>query len=157
MSHYGPLVLRLALSAVFIAHGARKLFGVFGGPGLAGTAALFESQGLAAPLPLAILAGVVELCGGALLIPGVWTRLAAALLIADVGVGLWKVQLTYGFFLNWTLEPGVGHGIEFSLILVAALTCLILTGPGALSVDGRRARSAEAQAAGRARIRATGG
>jgi putative oxidoreductase len=156
MSQYGPLVLRLALGAVFVAHGAQKLFGLFGGAGLAGTAEYFAGVGLAPPLALAIMMGVAELAGGLLVLAGAWTTVAAGVLIADVAIGIWKIQLPYGFFLNWRLEPGVGHGIEYSLILAAALGCLILTGPGALSADGRRARSEELSAAGRARIRATG-
>jgi uncharacterized membrane protein YphA (DoxX/SURF4 family) len=51
------------------------------------------------------------------------------------------------------MRPGVGHGFEFNMVLVAGLVCIIFSGPGALSVDAFRARSAESQAAGRARAR----
>jgi uncharacterized membrane protein YphA (DoxX/SURF4 family) len=43
--------------------------------------------------------------------------------------------------MNWTLKPGVGHGYEFNLLLIAGLVCLILTGPGRFSVDHWRAAS----------------
>ena len=43
---------------------------------------------------------------------------------------------------------------EFNLALAGALASLMLTGPGAFSIDRRRARAAEAQAFGRARMRA---
>jgi putative oxidoreductase len=69
-------------------------------------------------------------------------------------VAVWTVHLSSGFFLNWTLAPGQGHGYEFNLALVAALVSLMLTGPGALSIDRHRARAAETQAFGRARMRA---
>jgi uncharacterized membrane protein YphA (DoxX/SURF4 family) len=69
-------------------------------------------------------------------------------------VAIWKVHLVNGFFLNWGMTPGVGHGVEFNLVLIGALLCLMLSGPGGLSIDWRRARSAESQAAGRARLRA---
>ena len=46
MQPYGPPVLRLALGAVFMAHGAQKLFGVWGGGGPEGTAAFFGQVGL---------------------------------------------------------------------------------------------------------------
>ena len=65
-------------------------------------------------------------------------------------VATWKVHLVNGFFLNWSVVPGQGHGYEFNLALIGALVSLMLTGPGALSVDGQRARSAEAEAYGRA-------
>ena len=59
-----------------------------------------------------------------------------------------------GFFLNWNLTPGQGHGYEFNFVLIGALISLMLSGPGAFSIDGRRARHAETQAYGRARLRA---
>src|SRR5262249_26547689 len=37
----------------------------------------------------------------------------------------WKVHLVHGFFLNWGLRPGVGHGFEFNLVLIGALLCLV--------------------------------
>ena len=75
-------------------------------------------------------------------------------LVADTAISTWKVHLANGFFLNWTLEPGVGHGYEYHLLLLAALVCLMFTGPGAASVDVGRVRSAEAAASARARLRA---
>ena len=78
----------------------------------------------------------------------------APLLALDLLVVAWKAYLFNGFFLNWTLTPGVGHGIEYHVVLVAALVCLMITGPGAFSVDGWRRRAEEAAAAGLARIRA---
>jgi putative oxidoreductase len=69
-------------------------------------------------------------------------------------VAVWKVHLPNGFFLNWYMRPGVGHGYEFNLTLIAGLLCLMFMGAGALSVDATRDRSAESEAAGRARLRA---
>jgi putative oxidoreductase len=154
MQSYGPAVLRLAVGAVFVAHGAQKLFAVWGGGGLTGTAAYFEQIGLTPAMPLAILQSVIELFGGLMLILGALTIVAAGALTASMLVAIWKVHLPHGFFINWALTPGQGHGYEFNFVLIAALVSLMLTGPGALSIDGRRARSAEAEAAGRARLRA---
>jgi putative oxidoreductase len=154
MQPYGPAVLRLALGAVFVAHGAQKLFGVWGGGGPDGTAAFFRQLGLEPAYPLALAAGVTELVGGLMLIIGAYALFAAFALLVVQGVAVWKVHYMNGFFLNWGLTPDRGHGIEFNLILAAALATLMLTGAGAFSIDRRRARDAEAEAAGRARLRA---
>jgi putative oxidoreductase len=154
MQPYGPVVLRLAAGSVFVAHGAQKLFGVWGGGGLPGTAAFFSQLGLTPAFPLALLVGLVEFAGGLTLIFGAFTLFAALALAIDMAVAVWKVHLINGFFLNWNMVPGHGHGYEFNLTLLGALVALMLTGPGALSVDGQRLRSAEARAYGRARLRA---
>jgi putative oxidoreductase len=152
MESYGPAVLRLMVGAMFVAHGMQKLFGAFGGGGLHGTAAYFESIGLAPGFPLAVAVGVVEFGGGLLLMAGALTRYAATALVFVMLGAIWNVHLANGFFLNWGLTAGRGHGMEYSLVIVAALVCLLLSGPGALSVDHSRLRSAESDAAGRARL-----
>jgi putative oxidoreductase len=151
---FGPLILRLALGVVFMAHGAQKVFGIWGGAGISGTAAFFSELGLFPAYPLALFVGLVELVGGLMLAAGAFTLITAALLAIHMSIAVWKVHLPNGFFLNWTNAPGLGHGYEFNLVLLAALACLMLTGPGAFSVDGRRENWAESEAAGRARLRA---
>ena len=154
IASYGPAVLRLALAAVFIAHGGQKLFGLWGGAGLQGTAAAFAQLGLAPAFPLAAGVGVLEFAGGLLLLLGAYTLPVSIALAVDMAVAIWKVHLINGFFLNWTITPGQGHGYEFNITLIAALICLMLAGPGAFSIDRRRASHAAALAAGRARLRA---
>jgi putative oxidoreductase len=139
MQHYGATVLRLAVGAVFVAHGAQKLFGIWGGSGLAATTASFSAVGLNPAYPLAVLVGVVELAGGLLLIVGALTLVTALALILITALAIWKGQ-----------PPNIEH----NLVLVASLAALMLGGAGAWSVDARRARNAEAEAAGRARLRA---
>ena len=153
MESFGPAVLRVMVGLAFVAHGAQKLFGAFGGDGLARTAAGFESIGLAPGFALALIVGLTEFAGGLMLIAGALTRYAAFALIAVMLGAMWKVHLANGFFINWALTPGRGHGVEYNLVLIAALACLALAGPGAFSVDHTRLRSAEADAAGRARLR----
>ncbi|HEX5474865.1 MAG TPA: DoxX family protein [Vicinamibacterales bacterium] len=147
MNRYGPTVLRLVVGATFAAHGAQKLFGVWNGGGLPATAAMIGSLGLSPAWPLAIVLGVVEFVGGLMLIGGAYTLWASLALLVDMVVAIWKVHLPHGYFL-------AQGGMEYNVVLVGALLALVLTGAGALSVDGRRARSAEIQAAGRARLRA---
>ena len=151
MRPYGPAALRLCVGAVFLAHGAQKLIGVWGGPGLAGTSAVLTQFGLPSPYayPLAILLALIEFIGGGLLVLGGLTRTVALLLAVDLGIFVWKVHYLNGFFLN---SPR-GQGVEYSLVLIGALLCLMLGGPGAFSVDEWRNSSAESMRAGRARAR----
>lgn len=151
MQSYGPAVLRASVGAVFIAHGAQKLFGIWGGPGLNGTAAMLTALGLPYGQPLAILLAVVEFGGGILLVLGGLTRWVTLALAVDMVVAIWKVHYRNGFFL--TDEAGRGGGAEYAIVLLAALLCLLLVGPGALSIDQSRSQSSEAAARNRARAR----
>ena len=154
LAPYGPAVLRVGLAIVFIAHGAQKLFGIWGGPGLDITAAFFAQMNLQPAMPLAIAVALVEFGGGLLLLVGGFTFVTALLLTLDMIVAVIKVHMPAGFFLNWNHVAGQEHGFEYNLALIASLICLMLTGPGALSLDARRASHAAAAAAGRARLRA---
>jgi len=151
MRPFGLTVLRLCVGAVFVAHGAQKLFGVWGGAGLDRTASMLAGLGLPYPFPFAVLLGATEFAGGILLMLGGLTQWVAIALAIDMGVAIWKVHYANGFFL--TSNSGRGQGSEYALVLLGALVCLMLTGPGSLSVDDRRDQSAEARARGRARAR----
>jgi len=158
MASVGLLVLRVALAVVFVAHGSNILFGAWGGPGIGAggiteTANYYASLGLAQPTLLAIAAGLVQLIGGVLLGIGFLTRAAAVALIAYLAVGIWKEHLKWGLFLNWRFAADQHHGIEYSLVLTAALVMFFFAGAGGLSIDGTRAKSKESRAAGRARLR----
>lgn len=146
MQPYGSAVLRVFVGTVFVAHGAQMLFGAWGGLGLSGTAAFMGQLGLGPGFPLALLVALVELVGGLMLIIGAFALFAALALAIVMGVAIWKVHFAGGFFLP--------AGYEYAFVLLGALISLMLTGPGAFSIDGRRARSAEAEAFGRARLRA---
>ncbi|HVH70722.1 MAG TPA: DoxX family protein [Candidatus Dormibacteraeota bacterium] len=137
---FGPAALRLAIGAVFIGAGLQKLLGIWGGAGISGTAALFRAVHLAPAYPLAVFITCLELIGGVLLVIGALTTWVASLLVVEMIVAIWKVHFVHGFFLNWRLQPGVGHGYEFNLVLIGALVCLICTGPGAMSAGGLLAR-----------------
>ena len=153
MAGWGLTVLRIAVGLVFIAHGAQKLFGVFGGGGLSATSGYFEYLGLTPSYPLAVVWAVIEFGCGVLVFLGAWTRWAAIPLAIGMVVAVWKAHLVSGFFINWALAPGVGHGYEFNLVLIAACVCLSLSGAGELSIDRLLHRNAESALAGRQRIR----
>jgi len=153
MRPYGPTALRLSVGAVFVAHGLQKLLGMWGGPGISGTVHMVQGLGFGYAYPLAILLILTELAGGGLLFIGWGTLWVSIALLVDMGIAVWKVHYHNGFFINWALTPGKGHGFEFNLVLIGALLCLILTGPGALSIDEHKSQSSASRAAGRARAR----
>lgn len=123
----GLLLLRVALGATLAAHGSQKLFGAFGGHGIAGTGGFFESIGFKPGRPLALLAGLGEVVGGIALAFGLFTPFAAAVLLSTMLVAI-SVHADKGFFAQ-------GGGYEYPLILGAAIATLAFTGPGELSVD----------------------
>jgi putative oxidoreductase len=153
MRPYGPAALRLCVGAVFLMHGAQKLFGLLGGPGLSGTAKLLAGYGLPYAMPFAVTLGAVEFLGGLLLILGSLTLWVSLLLLLDMALTVWKVHYPQGLSFGSGLAPASPLNAEFHLVLIGALFCLLLAGPGAFSIDERRSQNAEAQARGRARIR----
>jgi putative oxidoreductase len=127
-------VVRVVLGVIFFAHGSQKVLGWFGGYGLKGTTGYFTSIGLS--LPIAYLVCFFEFLGGIGLLLGLVTRLAAvAVMIVMVGA-IAKAHWPHGFFINWELTPGKGHGFEANLAFVAMAVACLIAGGGALSVDG---------------------
>ena len=122
--------LRLALGAIFFAHGAKKLFGWFGGGGLDATVQFFR-QNLGIPAPLAYLAVFTEFFGGIAMITGILSRLAGLGLAITMLVALWTVHLPNGFFLDM---QGAKHGIEYNLALLAMALAVLFAGPGRLAL-----------------------
>ncbi|HEV2056580.1 MAG TPA: DoxX family protein [Methylomirabilota bacterium] len=128
------LIVRVVLGIIFFAHGAQKVFGWFGGPGLRGVITYFR-QSLGVPAPLTVLAALTEYCGGLAMIVGVLVRPAAVGLIIVMLVAIATVHWRHGFFLNWSLEPGKGHGFEMNLALIGMALAVLVGGAGAVSVD----------------------
>jgi putative oxidoreductase len=124
-----PLVLRLTVGPMLLAHGLQKLFG------LSAAAQGMEAMGVAPGMLAAVAVGLVEGLGGAALILGFFTRFAAFANFVVQLVAMLVVHLPNGFFLNWSNTPNVGHGIEFNLVNLGALLALIVLGGGAISLD----------------------
>jgi putative oxidoreductase len=124
----GLLLLRLAVGLTLAAHGAQKLFGWFGGPGLDAAGGFFEMLGFVPGRRSALMAGVTEAGGGLLLALGLITPLAASVAFAVMVVAGVSVHGRKGFFL-------AAGGYEYTFILGAAGLSLAFTGPGALSLD----------------------
>ena len=87
------------------------------------------------PLPVAYAACSLELLGGVGLLLGLFTRLAALAIIAMMAGAIAKVHWPHGFFINWELAPGKGHGLEANLAFIAMAVACVIAGGGALSLD----------------------
>jgi putative oxidoreductase len=130
---WSTLVIRVVLGIIFFAHGAQKVFGWFGGSGLRNTVQYLTSTGL--PPLIAYLVCFFELLGGIGLILGLLTRLAALAVIVVMVGAIAKVHWQHGFFLNWSLTPGKGHGYEANLAFLAMAVACLIAGGGVLSLD----------------------
>jgi len=133
------LFLRLALGALFFAHGSQKVFGWFGGHGLAGTYDGFVQMGI--PGVFAALAIAAEFLGGIGLILGFLTRVAAFGIFCVMAVAVYMVHWQHGFFMNWFGQMPAGQeGFEFHVLAIGMALALMAGGGGKLSVDGAVAR-----------------
>ena len=125
-SDAGLLLIRLVLAAVFVYHGAGKLFGVFGGGGIEATAQYFESIGLPWPTLSAIVQGCLEFFGGIMLGAGIFARLVA-------------IPLSFSMFVavavaHWGKFDVRQGGMEYALTLAVVLLGIVLIGPGRMSL-----------------------
>lgn len=117
-------VLRIVLGIIFIYHGYQKLFVV---GGLPGTVMFFSKIGIPLPNISAVVVAFAEFAGGILLLIGLSTRLASALLAFEMFVALFKVHLNNGFLVS-------KGGYEFVLLILAALAVIMLSGAGRFSL-----------------------
>ena len=126
--HEGLLLLRLVLGLLMAAHGSQKLFGWFGGHGLAAVSGMFESMGFRPGRLLATAAALSEFGGGLLIALGFLGPVGPAVVLAVMIVAAISVHWRNGLFV-------MSNGIEVPLLYAAGVTALALTGPGAYSLD----------------------
>ena len=123
----GLLMLRVVLGLVMAAHGAQKLFGWFGGYGLAGTGGFFESIGFRPGRFFAMAAGTSELVGGLLVALGLLGPLGPAMIVAIMIVAAATVHWQHGLFAS-------NNGIELTLLYAVGAAAIALIGNGAYSL-----------------------
>ncbi len=123
---WGLLGLRLVTGVIFIAHGLPK-FGIGGGGGLEGTAAWLGGMGVPLPMLGAVLVALSETVGGAMLVVGFMTRVAAATQVIAMIVAIFLVHWSSGFTAN--------GGYQWALLMAAAAFALMMDGAGRFSVD----------------------
>src|SRR5882762_6737323 len=119
------LVARVVVGVIFMAHGAQKLFGAFGGPGLS---AVVQMMG-----PIGYLVTIGEFFGGLGLALGILSRFSAASIIVIMLGAIAMVHGKVGFFMNWAGNQA-GEGFEYHLLAIAALLPVVIAGPGRFAV-----------------------
>jgi putative oxidoreductase len=124
----GLLLLRLTVGLTLAAHGAQKLFGWFGGPGLDGAGQGLATLGFPLGRRHALRAGLAEAGAGLLLALGFLTPAAAAVVFSVMFVAAVSAHVKQGFFLT-------SGGYEYTLVLGVGGLTVAFTGPGALSLD----------------------
>ena len=124
------LIMRATLGLCFVAHGGQKLFGWFGGGGIAGTTAFFRSVGISAPHAFAYVAGIAEFFGGIAIALGFLTIVAAVGLLIEMLIAISTVSYAAGFFVT-----AQKIGWELNVYLIGLLAALLVIGPGAWSAD----------------------
>lgn len=130
----GLLFLRIGIGGVFFGHGMQKVFGLWGGPGIDGFARALEGSGFTQPVTLSWVTGLTELIGGAFVVLGVLTPLAATGLLA-IMINTVIVNWGAGIFVG----PGAAvNAVEYDLALGLAAAALVFTGPGRIALDNGR-------------------
>jgi putative oxidoreductase len=126
--HEGLLIARLVFGLLMAAHGAQKLLGWFGGPGLSAVSGMFESLGFRPGRLFATAAAITEVGSGMLIALGFLGPLGPALMLSVMIVAAVSVHWQNGLF-------SMSNGIELPLLYAAAAATLALTGPGRYSLD----------------------
>lgn len=132
----GLLVLRLAVGALFIAHGLQHAFGLWGGPGLDGWKDTLDGMGFQYADILTYVATGGQIAAGALLILGLFTPVAAAGALAYLVTGLLAEMMAA--HEEARLSAFLTDGHEVRVFLVVAVAALVLTGPGRYGFDAGR-------------------
>jgi putative oxidoreductase len=126
VSDLAPLVLRVVLGALMVAHGYQKLMS---GPESFGR--VLAGLGLPATTVLGYVVTYAELVAGALLVVGLLSRLAAVVLTVDLIVAIALVKVNVGLIA----PHGMGAGAELDLAFIAGFVAILFAGPGRFSLD----------------------
>ena len=122
------LMLRLVVGLALTGHGVQKLFGWFGGPGLAKLVQGFERQGFKPVWFWVSFVILGEVGGGLSVAFGFLTPLGAAGILGAMAMATFKSHWKNGFWLT-------KGGYEYSLVLMIVSISLGLIGPGSYSLD----------------------
>jgi putative oxidoreductase len=125
---FGLLILRLVIGLTIAAHGAQKLFGLWGGPGMSSWIQVVQRLRIRPAQPWAWVAALSEFGGGLLLAFGLLWPLGSLAIIGAMLVAIATVHWSKGF---WVTKGGY----EFNLSIIGGAAALAFTGPGTYSLD----------------------
>lgn len=124
-----PVVVRVIVGVIMLAHGWGKLTGP-GGP--VGVGGFLAGEGVPAPTFFGYVLTFGELAGGLALIVGLLTRLAAVLLTVNLVLAILLTKIPFRLIGT----PGVESPVaELDLALIAGFVAVALLGPGRPSLD----------------------
>jgi putative oxidoreductase len=130
----GLLLLRFAVGGVFFAHGMQHVFGLWGGVGMTGLRNALTAFGFRNVNVLAWVTALTELVGGAAVVLGLFTPLAAAGLLALM-INAVLLKAVNGFFIAG--PPGAAS-VELEVVLGLGAAALVLTGAGRVALENGR-------------------
>lgn len=142
---WSKLIIRVGLAVVMFPHGAQKVLGWYGGPGLKQTMSIFTTQ-MHIPAFLVVLVIAAEFLAPIGLLIGFLSRIAAFGILCDMVGAVALVHAKNGFFMNW-MGNQAGEGFEYHLLAIAMSLAIVIGGAGHWSVE--RAVTARAKAAGK--------
>jgi putative oxidoreductase len=128
INEFAPMIVRVAQGSLMAGHGAQKLFGSFGGPGLEGTSGFMEMLGMRPGRPWAYLAGLSEFVGGVLTALGLLNPLGPLGVIGSMSMATRKAH--WGKPI-WVTEGGA----ELPVLNIAISTALMIREPDKYSLD----------------------
>ncbi len=128
LDRWARLLLQVVCGVLYAAHGSQKLFGAFGGRGIAANVAYFERLGFHPGLFWTWVVIAVEFFGGLSIVLGLLTRFWASLIVIEMIVAIVRVNWARGF-----ISPQSGWEIPLAFGSIAL--ALLLMGPGFLSLD----------------------
>jgi putative oxidoreductase len=120
LDRYSPQllgILRIVAALLFMEHGTSKLFGFPHSP-------MFDHL-----IPLLIAAGIIELVGGALIVLGLFSRIAAFVASGEMAVGYWMFHVARGGFF-----PALNGG-DAAILFCFVFLYLAAAGPGSWAIN----------------------
>jgi putative oxidoreductase len=121
------VTLRLVVGLLVAGHGVQKLFGWFGGHGLATTSRFLESMGFRPASAWALLGAAAETAGGVLFAVGLFSPLGSIGIGAAMAIAITKI--------HWPKLWASNGGFEYPLVNLAVAVAVGIVGPGAYALD----------------------